>query len=59
MCLKIAIGRNLIFLLKDCVFEIALRQQNMQVPYNVFSVFSLLVKTWKIVVAHAKQCNFM
>lgn len=59
MCPKVAIGRNLVFVLKDYGFEIVLGEQNMQVPHNILNVSFLLVKTWKIVLAHAKPCNFM
>ncbi len=59
MCPEVATGKNLVFLLKDYGFEIALGEQNMLVPHNIFFFFFLLVKTWKNVLAHAKPCNFM
>ncbi len=45
MCPEVATGKNLVFLLKDYGFEIALREQNMQVPHKIFNVFFLLVET--------------
>jgi hypothetical protein len=45
MCPKVAIGRNLVFVLKDYGFEIVLGEQNMQVPHNILNVSFLLVKT--------------
>jgi len=45
MCPKVAMGKNLVFLLKDYGFEIALGEQNMQVPHNIFNVFFLLIET--------------
>jgi hypothetical protein len=41
---------NLVFLLKDPKFEIALGWQNMWVPQNIFNVYSCLS-------AHTKACN--
>jgi hypothetical protein len=45
MCPEVATGKNLVFLLKDYGFEIALGEQNMLVPHNIFYFFFLLVKT--------------
>jgi hypothetical protein len=45
MCPDVTTGRILVFLLKDYGFEIALGEQNMQVPHNIFNFVLLLVKT--------------
>lgn len=45
MCPNVATSRNLVFMLKDYGFEIALGEQNMQVPHNIFNFVFLLVET--------------